>query len=88
MPRIIFLQDFDYKPISQQTFSYRKGEICLVTTEIADLALKTNKAKLYDFEGPANGINETIKKFPRKSRKKPVVGERSPFLKGHSATVS
>lgn len=63
MPRIKFLSDFDYKPIPQQTYSYKKGDVSLVTQDIADKAIKTGKAELTDFPSPPAGISSTITKF-------------------------
>lgn len=74
MPRIKFLEDFDYKPIPQQTYSYKKGDVALVTQEIADKAISANKAEVTEFSAPPSGINETIGKFKntRKRNNKPI----------------
>lgn len=73
MPRIKFLEDFDYKPIPQQTYSYKKGDVVLVTQEIANKAIAANKAEVTEFSAPPSGINETIGKFKntRKRNNKP-----------------
>lgn len=63
MPRIKFLEDFEYKPVPQQTYFYSKGDIALVTQEIANKAISANKAEATDFAAPPSGINETIGKF-------------------------
>lgn len=63
MPRIKFLKDFDYKPIPQQTYSYKKNDVSLVTQVIADKAIREGKAELTDFPTPPSGIKNTINKF-------------------------
>lgn len=73
MPRIKFLEDFTYKPLQQQTFLYKKGDVLLVKEEIASLAINAGKAILSEVPTPPAGINETIKRFPR--RKKVTVKE-------------
>lgn len=70
MPRIKFLEDFDYKPVPQQVYSYKAGNTALVTQDIADKAIAENKAELTDFPTPPSGIKETIDKFPNKRNKK------------------
>lgn len=70
MPRIKFLQDFDYKPVPQQVYSYKAGNTALVTQEIADKAIEEGKAELTDIPTPPSGIKETIDKFPNKRSKK------------------
>lgn len=70
MPRIRFLEDFDYKPVPQQTFSYKKGDVALVTQEIANKAIAANKAERTNFEAPHAGINATIDKFKNTRRKR------------------
>ena len=71
MPRVLFLEDFDYKPHRQQTFSYKKGDVVLVKQEVADLAVKNKKAELTRLDPPSANIANTIKKFPNK--KKPTI---------------
>lgn len=68
MPRIKFLQDFTYKPVPQQTYVYNKGDVVLVTQDIANKAISTKKAEATEFVAPPSGINQTISKFkkPRK----------------------
>jgi hypothetical protein len=69
MPRIKFLEDFEYKPIAQQTFLYKKDDVVLVTHEIAEKAIKLGKAENTEFPSdiPA-GINNTISKFKNRKR--------------------
>lgn len=66
MPRLKFLKDFDFKPVPQQTFSYKEGDIVLVKQEVADKAIREGKAELTEFSGPSSGIKETIKKYNKK----------------------
>ena len=87
MTRIIFLEDFDYKPLPQQTFSYKEGDIAVVKQEIADIAIAEGKAKLTETPAPSSGIKDTIKKFPKQRRTKKVV-EPDAFLEEPSATVN
>ena len=63
MPRVKFLEDFEYKPLPQQTYAYKKGDVVLVTQEIAEKAIGAMKAEVTDFPVPASGIKETISKF-------------------------
>jgi hypothetical protein len=73
MPRIKFLEDFDYKPIPMQTYSYKKGDVALVTQDIAKKAISQNKAEYTEFKAPSSNIANTISKFkntrPRKNVK-------------------
>ena len=75
MTRIKFLHDFDYKPVPQQTYSYKAGDVALVTQEIANKAIKAGKAEPTDFPTPPAGINETLGKFKtnKKRRTKPAI---------------
>lgn len=69
MPRVKFLQDFEYKPVPQQTFLYKKGDIVLVTNEIAKKAIDSGKAENTKFPTDIpSGINNTISKFKNKKR--------------------
>lgn len=72
MPRIKFLEDFDYKPLPQQTFTYKKGDVVLVTHEIASKAIAANKAQETEFPAPPSGINTTIGKFKNTRKRKNV----------------
>lgn len=67
MPRVRFLADFDFKPSSQVTMAYRRGEEKLVTTPCAEAAIGKGKAELIDTAEPA-GIAATIAKTPRRRR--------------------
>lgn len=69
MPRVIFLEDFDYKPNPQQTFAYKTGDIVLLKQDVADLAILKKKAELTKFDPPSAGIADTIKKFPNKKKR-------------------
>lgn len=71
MPRIKFIEDFAYKPIAQQTYLYKAGDVVLVTQEIANKAINGNKAVLTELPVPPAGINETISKF-KNTRKRTV----------------
>lgn len=77
MPRIKFLKDFDYKPLAQQTYSYKEGDISLVTQEIANKAIDAKVAEYTEFAPPPSGINATIGKFKntRKRTNKMVAEE-------------
>lgn len=69
MPRVLFTEDFEYKPVPQQTFVYKKGDVVLVTQAIADKAISKNKAKLTDFEAPSVSISDTIRRFPNRKKR-------------------
>lgn len=73
MPRIKFIEDFAYKPIPQQTYLYKKGDVALVTQEIAKSAIAKGKAEPTDFPAPTASIADTIGKFKntRKRTSKP-----------------
>lgn len=94
MPRIKFLEDFDYKPIPMQTYSYKKGDVALVTQEIASKAIAANKAELTDFDAPPAGIKDTIGKFKNTRPRKPapvdetVTKEENEILDEAAAEVS
>jgi|SRR5215217_461874 len=94
MPRIKFLEDFDYKPIPMQTYSYKKNDVALVTQEIANKAIAANKAEPTDFDAPPAGINDTIGKFKNtRTRKsapvdKAVAKEENEILDEAPAVVS
>lgn len=77
MPRIKFLKDFEYKPIPQQTYLYKKGDVLLVTQEIANKAISAQKAEYTELKAPPAGISKTIKNFktPRKRGKQEVAVE-------------
>lgn len=75
MPRIKFLKDFDYKPVPQQVFAYKKGDVVLVTQEVADKAIAQRKAELTDFPAPPSGIKKTIEKFPNRKIKRVSNGD-------------
>lgn len=68
MPRVLFLEDFDYKPHRQQTFSYKKGDVVLVKQEVADLAIEKRKAEVTKLDPPSANIANTIKKFSSKKK--------------------
>lgn len=72
MPRVRFLENFEYKPVPQQTYFYAKGDVALVTQEIAKKAIDENKAELTEFVAPSAGVDATIRKFKntRKQNKK------------------
>jgi hypothetical protein len=63
MPRVRFLENFEYKPMPQQTYVYSKGDVVLVTHEIAKKAIANQKAELTEFNAPPAGVNATISKF-------------------------
>lgn len=75
MPRIKVLEDFDYKPIPQQIYSYKKGDIVLVTQEIANKAINAKKAEATEFLAPSSGISDTINKFKNTRKRKNLVKE-------------
>lgn len=69
MPRVKFLEDFEYKPVAQQTFLYKKGDVVLVTNEIAKKAIDSGKAENTKFPTDIpSGIKNTISKFKNKKR--------------------
>lgn len=70
MPRIKFLEHFEYKPIPQQTYVYEKGDVALVTQEIANKAIAAGKAEATEFPAPPAGINETLGKFRTTKRQR------------------
>lgn len=45
MPRVLFLEDFDYKPKPQVTIAYRKGTEKLVKADCAAKAIAAGKAE-------------------------------------------
>lgn len=69
MPRVLFTEDFIYKPVAQQTFVYKKGDVLLVKQEVADKAISKNKAKLTEFEAPPSSISDTIRRFPNRKKR-------------------
>lgn len=88
MPRVKFLEDFEYKPVAQQTFLYKQGDVVLVTNEIAKKAIDSGKAENTKFPTDIpSGINNTISKFKNKKRNIPKGIEQTSFMKETSEEI-
>jgi len=81
MPRVIFTENFDYKPAAQQTLSYKAGDVVLLKQDVADIVLDLGKAELTN-EPVAASINDTIKRFPAKKRKENTVVDNEVIQEG------
>lgn len=70
MPKVQFLEDYDYKPMPQQTVEYKAGEIYLVTQEVAEVLFQNKVVQdaPEDSEVKDSGINETIKKYKKPTK--------------------
>ena len=88
MPRVIFLKDFDYKPVAQQTFSYKEGDVVLVKQDIADIVIEKKFAELTDLRPPSSGVSDTIKKYPNKKKAETTSDEVEPSKEEVSSEVN